>query len=58
MLVIVTMIKYAAVDQRQTRILWIFCIVLCTAIIATFAVFEKRRPQILTALKQFRTWQR
>ncbi len=57
MLVVVTMIKYAAVDQRQTWILWVFCIVLCTAVMATFAVFEKRREEILTAVKRFRTWQ-
>ncbi|NLY01445.1 MAG: hypothetical protein GXY83_35585 [Rhodopirellula sp.] len=58
MLVVVTMIKYAAVDQRQTWILWVFCIVLCTAVMATFAVFEKRREGILTAIQRFRTWQR
>jgi hypothetical protein len=57
-LVVVTMIKYAAVDQHQMWVLWIFCIVLGTSIIAAFALFQKRRAAILAAVRRFQTWQR
>jgi hypothetical protein len=58
LLVMVTMVKYAAVDLDQTWILWVFCIALGAGLITTFAVFEKRREDILAAVKRFRQWER
>ena len=57
-LVILTMIWYAAVDQRHTWVLWVFCITLAAGIIALVGIFEKRRDEILTAMTRFRKWER
>jgi hypothetical protein len=57
MLVILTMIKYAAVDQERIWVFLLFCIVLGGAIFAAFAVYEKYRARILAALARFRQWQ-
>ncbi len=57
LLVIVTMIRYAYRDLRQTWILYVCCILLGAAIIGFFALFEKRRGQILAAVKRFKGWQ-
>ena len=57
-LVVVTMVRYAAVDLRQTWILYLCCIGLGVAAIALVAFYEKRREAILQAVKGFRRWQR
>ena len=57
-LVLVTMIRYAAFEQQHMWVFWIACFVLGAAIIAVFAVFEKRREDILAAIQRFRQWQR
>ncbi len=57
-LVVVTMVRYAAVDLRQTWILYLCCIGLGVAAIALVAFYEKRRQAILEAVKRFRHWQR
>jgi hypothetical protein len=55
-LVIVTMIWYAAVDLGQTWIWYASGIVLGVAIIALFAVFEKRRNELLSAIEKLKQW--
>jgi hypothetical protein len=57
-LVIVTMICHAAFAQQHIWVFWVFCISLGAAIIALFAVFEKRREEILAGMARFRTWER
>ena len=54
---IVTMIWYAAVDLEQTWIWYASGIVLGAAIIAVFALFEKRRQNLLTAVERFKEWE-
>jgi hypothetical protein len=56
LLVMVTMVKYAAVEH--TWVLWVFCIVLGAGLITTFAVFERHREDILASVKKFRQWER
>ncbi len=49
-------IWYAAVDLRQTWI-WYACgVALGAAIIALFALFEKRRNDVLAAVGQLKNW--
>ncbi len=55
---IVTMIWYAAEDLEQTWIWYASGIVLGAAIIAVFAVFEKRRHDLLAAVERFKEWER
>jgi len=58
MVVVVRMIFYAVWERHNTWILWVCCFILGAAIIALFALFEKRREQILAAVKRFKAWQR
>jgi len=58
LVVIVRMIVYAAFEQEQIWIFWACCILLGAAIIALFAVFEKRRNDVLAAMQRFKQWQR
>jgi hypothetical protein len=57
-LVIVTMVRYAAVDLQKTWVLYLCCIFLGAVTIALVALYEKRRDAILAAIKQFRAWQK
>jgi hypothetical protein len=50
------MIWHAAVDRHQMWVWWASGVVLGVAILALFALFEKRRPQVLRALEEFRAW--
>ena len=38
-------------------VFWASCIVLGAAIIALFALFEKRRNDVLAALERFKKWE-
>ncbi|HEY7315789.1 MAG TPA: hypothetical protein VH643_41045 [Gemmataceae bacterium] len=51
-----TMIWYAAVDRYQTWIWWVSGIVLGAAILTLFAVFEKRRNDVLHLLEEIKSW--
>jgi hypothetical protein len=51
-----TMIWYAAVDRYQTWIWWVSGIVLGAAILTLFAVFEKRRNDVLHLLEEIKRW--
>jgi hypothetical protein len=53
---IFTMIWHAAVDRTHTWVWYVSGIVLGGAIIALFAVFEKRRNDVLRMLEEFRRW--
>ncbi len=57
LVVIVTMIWYAAVDQQHTWVLWICLISIGLAILGAYAVYEKHRAGVLEAFRQFRHWQ-
>jgi hypothetical protein len=51
-----TMIWYAAVDRYQTWVWWASGIVLGAAILTLFAVFEKRRNDVLHMLEEIKRW--
>jgi hypothetical protein len=55
-IVISTMIWYAAVDLHHTWVWYVSGIALGIAIIMVFALFEKRRNDVLLALEKFRGW--
>jgi hypothetical protein len=55
---IISLIRYAAVDLGQTWLWYVSMIALGAAIIAVFAFFEKRRNDVLAAMKKLRTWER
>jgi hypothetical protein len=54
---VLAMIWHAAVDQAHTWLWWACGIVLGAAILALFAVFEKRRNDVLELLDRFRAWE-
>ena len=56
-LVVVTMVRYAAVDLRLTWVFYLCLIALGSAVIALVALYENRREAILAALKRFKQWQ-
>lgn len=56
-LVVFSMIWHAAVDQKHYWIWWASGIVLGGAILALFAVFEKRRDDMLRLMKELRHWE-
>jgi hypothetical protein len=55
-LVIVSMIWHAAVDLDQAWVWWVSGILLGAAILALFALFEKRRLHMGQVLEEFRQW--
>lgn len=57
-LVMGTMIWYAAIQQQHMWVFWIFCIGLGMAVLALVAFYEKRRNDVLAAVRQLRQWER
>lgn len=57
LVVLVRMILYAAFEQGQMWIFWSACVCLGGIIIGLFAVFEKRRNDVLAALQRFKRWE-
>jgi hypothetical protein len=55
-LVIFTMIWHAAVGKGQMWVWWVSGIVLGAAIISLFAIFEKRRNDVVRVLGEIRKW--
>jgi hypothetical protein len=51
-----TMTWHAAVDRFQTGVWWASGIVLGAAILALFAVFEKRRNDVLRLVEEIKRW--
>jgi hypothetical protein len=56
-LVIFSMIWHAAVDKQQPWVWYAAGIALGAAILALFAVFEKRRNDVLLMLERIRAWE-
>ncbi len=56
--VLVRMIFYAAFQQGQMWVFWSACVCLGAVIIGLFAVFEKRRNDVLAALGRFKQWEK
>ncbi len=54
---VLAMIWHAAVERANTWLWWACGIVLGAAILALFAVFEKRRNDVLELLDRFRAWE-
>ena len=54
---VLAMIWHAAVDRAHTWLWWACGIVLGAAILALFAVFEKRRNDVLELLERLRAWE-
>ncbi len=55
-LVIFAMIWHAAVDRTQTWVWWASGIVLGVGVVALFAVFEKRRNDVLRLIEEIKKW--
>src|SRR5262245_20900497 len=55
-LVIFAQIWHAAVDRQQTWVWWASGIVLGVAILTLFAVFEKRRNDVLRLVEEIKKW--
>jgi hypothetical protein len=55
-LVVFSMIWHAAVDLSQTWVWWASGIVLGLAILGLFALFEKRRNDVLRVVEQLKKW--
>src|SRR5439155_2357187 len=55
-LVVFSRIWHAAVDQGQTWVWWVCGIVLGAAILALFALFEKRRDDVLRKIEEIKRW--
>jgi hypothetical protein len=53
-----SLIRYAAVDLEQTWLWYVSFIALGAAIIAVFAVFEKRRNDVVAAMEKLKQWER
>jgi hypothetical protein len=53
---VMTMIWHAAVNRYHTWVWWVSGIVLGVAILALFALFEKRRNDVLRLIEEIRTW--
>lgn len=56
-LVLFAQIWHAAVDRAQTWVWWASGIVLGAAILALFAVFEKRRNDVLRIVENIKRWE-
>jgi hypothetical protein len=55
-LVVFAQIWHAAVDRAQTWVWWACGIVLGVAILALFALFEKRREDVLKTINEIKHW--
>ncbi|HSP62266.1 MAG TPA: hypothetical protein VLQ90_04720 [Pyrinomonadaceae bacterium] len=58
LLAIATMIKYASVNFGWTWLWYVAGIITGALIIATFAVFEKKRAEVLRLVDELKDWQR
>ncbi len=54
---LMTIIWHAAIHQQRTYILWVAGIVTGALIIALFALFEKRRDDVLRVVEELKHWQ-
>lgn len=56
-LAMLTMIWHAAVDLHQNWVIWATVVLAGVMIIALFAVFEKKRQEVLAMVDRIREWQ-
>jgi len=54
--VVFSQIWHAAVDRAQTWVWWASGIVLGAAILTLFALFEKRRNDVLKVIEEIKRW--
>jgi hypothetical protein len=54
--VVLAQIWHAAVDRQQTWVWWVSGIVLGIAIITLFAIFEKRKQDVVKLLEELKEW--
>jgi len=57
LLSLITIIYHASVDLHQTWLIWVSGIVLGLIIIALFAMFEKKRNEVLAIVDRLKEWQ-
>ena len=55
-LTVFTQIWHAAYDLEQSWLWWACGVVLGAAILALFALFEKRRPEVLAVMNEIKQW--
>jgi hypothetical protein len=55
-LVVFSQIWHAAVDRQQTWVWWASGIVLGAAILGLFALFEKRRNDVVRVIEDIKAW--
>lgn len=55
-LAMLTIIWYAAVDLRHTWLIWLTVVIAGVLILGVFAVFEKKRQDVLRVVEQVRRW--
>ena len=53
---VLSQIWHAAVDRAQTWVWWASGIVLGAAILTLFALFEKRRNDVLRVIEEIKAW--
>jgi len=56
LVVMVRMILFAAIERGQMWVFWSAVVALGLSLIGLFAVFEKRRNDVLAALERFKGW--
>jgi hypothetical protein len=54
--VVLAQIWHAAVDRQQTWVWWASGIVLGAAILTLFAIFEKRKQDVVRLLEELKEW--
>jgi len=58
LVVIVTMIKHAAIDRHQTWVFYLFCLALGLGMLAVYGIHEKYRDRVAGVIGDFRRWER
>jgi len=56
-LALITIIYHASVDLRQTWLIWVAGIALGLAILSLFALFEKKRAEVIGMMKRVKQWE-
>jgi hypothetical protein len=56
LLSLTSMVWHAAVNLHQTWTVWLAVVLLGVAVLALFALFERRRAQVQTLLRDLRDW--
>jgi hypothetical protein len=54
---LLTIVWHAAVDLQQTWLWYVVLIVVGVMIIAVFAMFERKRDEVLRVVERLKTWE-